>query len=304
LITKALIIGFGSMGQKHSRYLSNLIGKENIFVLTSQKDIQFSRIESLNKIDALDPDYIIISSDTSSHFSYLKEIDLRLSKKIVLVEKPLFSTYENFYPSNNTYLVGYNLRFHPLIDLIKKEIKQEKVISFDISCNSFLPNWRKNIHYAKSSSASVDSGGGVLLDLSHELDYLKYIFGDVQHLFSKNLKLSNLEIDTDDYLIFIGQTKDKALFTINLSYFSKREVREITIETEKRTIFLDLIDCKMISFFADKDPEEVKKEFSISNTYIQQHQDILKGDFSKVCSYAEGLEVMSLIDKIQKFDSS
>ena len=50
-------------------------------------------------------------------------------------------------------------------------------------------------------------------------------------------------------------------------------------------------------------PEEVKKEFSINNTYIQQHQDILKGDFSTVCSYAEGLEVMSLIDKIQKFDS-
>ena len=291
------------MGQKHSRYLSNLIGKDNVFVLTNQEEIKFPRIDSLNEINALDPDYIIISSDTSSHFSHIKEIDLRLSKKIVLVEKPLFSSYEDFLPSNNTYLVGYNLRFHPLISFIREEIKQEKVISFDISCNSFLPNWRKNVHYAQSSSASVESGGGVLLDLSHELDYLRYIFGDVKHLFSKNLKLSNLEIETDDYLIFIGETKDKVLFTINLSYFSKKEVREIKIETEERTIFLDLIDCKMVSYFVDKDPEEVKKEFSINNTYIQQHQDILKGDFSTVCSYAEGLEVMSLIDKIQKFDS-
>ena len=291
------------MGQKHSRYLSNLIGKENIFVLTHQKDIKFSRIESLNEINALDPDYIVISSDTSSHLSLIKDIDLRLSKKIVLVEKPLFSAYQDFTPSNNTYLVGYNLRFHPLVSFIRKEIKKEKVISFEISCNSFLPNWRENVHYAQSSSASVDSGGGVLLDLSHELDYLRYIFGDVQHLFSKSLKLSNLEIETDDYLILIGETKDNALFTINLSYFSKKEVREIKIETEERTIFLDLIDCKMVSYFADKDPEEVKKEFSISNTYIQQHQDILKGDFSAVCSYEEGLEVMSLIDKIQKFGS-
>ena len=291
------------MGQKHSRYLSNLIGKDNVFVLTNQEEIKFPRIDSLNEINALDPDYIIISSDTSSHFSHIKEIDLRLSKKIVLVEKPLFSSYEDFSPSNNTYLVGYNLRFHPLISFIREEIKQEKVISFDISCNSFLPNWRKNVNYEQSSSASVESGGGVLLDLSHELDYLRYIFGDVKHLFSRNLKLSNLEIETDDYLIFIGETKDKVLFTINLSYFSKKEVREIKIETEERTIFLDLIDCKMVSYFVDKDPEEVKKEFSINNTYIQQHQDILKGDFSTVCSYAEGLEVMSLIDKIQKFDS-
>ena len=291
------------MGQKHSRYLSNLIGKDNVFVLTNQEEIKFPRIDSLNEINALDPDYIIISSDTSSHFSHIKEIDLRLSKKIVLVEKPLFSSYEDFLPSNNTYLVGYNLRFHPLISFIREEIKQEKVISFDISCNSFLPNWRKNVNYEQSSSASVESGGGVLLDLSHELDYLRYIFGDVKHLFSRNLKLSNLEIETDDYLIFIGETKDKVLFTINLSYFSKKEVREIKIETEERTIFLDLVDCKMVSYFVDKDPEEVKKEFSINNTYIQQHQDILKGDFSTVCSYAEGLEVMSLIDKIQKFDS-
>ena len=291
------------MGQKHSRYLSNLIGKDNVFVLTNQEEIKFPRIDSLNEINALDPDYIIISSDTSSHFSHIKEIDLRLSKKSVLVEKPLFSSYEDFSPSNNTYLVGYNLRFHPLISFIREEIKQEKVISFDISCNSFLPTCRKNVHYAQSYSASVESGGGVLLDLSHELDYLRYIFGDVKHLFSRNLKLSNVEIETDDYLIFIGETKDKVLFTINLSYFSKKEVREIKIETEERRIFLDLIDCKMVSYFVDKDPEEVKKEFSINNTYIQQHQDILKGDFSTVCSYAEGLEVMSLIDKIQKFDS-
>ena len=291
------------MGQKHSRYLSNLIGKDNVFVLTNQEEIKFPRIDSISEISALDPDYIIISSDTSSHLSHLKEIDSRLSKKIVLIEKPLFSTHQDFTPSNNIYLVGYNLRFHPLISFIREEIKQEKVISFDISCNSFLPNWRKNVHYAQSSSASVESGGGVLLDLSHELDYLRYIFGDVKHLFSKNLKLSNLEIETDDYLIFIGETKDKVLFTINLSYFSKKEVREIKIETEERTIFLDLVDCKMVSYFVDKVPEEVKKEFSINNTYIQQHQDILKGDFSTVCSYAEGLEVMSLIDKIQKFDS-
>ena len=290
------------MGQKHSRYLSNLLGKENVFVLSNQKDLKFSRIRSLNEINALDPDYIIVSSETSSHYSHLKEIDSRLSKKTVLVEKPLFSSYENFIPSNNTYLVGYNLRFHPLVSLIRKEIRQEKVISFEIHCNSFLPDWRNNIHYSQSSSSSIKSGGGVLLDLSHELDYLKYIFGDVQHLFSKSLKLSDLEIETDDYLIFVGETKDKALFTINLSYFSKREVRKIKIETARRTIILDLLRCKMVSYFTDKDPEEINKEFSITDTYIEQHKDILKEDFSRVCSYKEGLEVMNLIDKIQKFN--
>ena len=39
----------------------------------------------------------------------------------------------------------------------------------------FLPDWRKNIAYSKSYSSIKKQGGGVLLDLSHELDYATYL---------------------------------------------------------------------------------------------------------------------------------
>ena len=177
------------MGQKHSEYLSGLLGNENIFVLTKQENIPFASLNSISQINKLDPDYIVISSETSSHVSYIKEIETRVFNKVILVEKPLFAKYEDFHPRNNTYFVGYNLRFHPLISSIRDEISQEKVISFEIVCNSYLPDWRRNIHYSDSYSSSISKGGGVLLDLSHELDYLRYIFGDTEHLYSKSIKV-------------------------------------------------------------------------------------------------------------------
>ena len=141
-----------------------------------------------------------------------------------------------------------------------------------------------------------------MLDLSHELDYLRYIFGDTEHLYSKSIKVSDLKIDTDDYLILVGETKEKALFTVNLNYFSKREIRKVTIETDKRTIMLDLLDSRMVSYFSDKEPIEILKNYSVADTYIQQHKAILQEDFSQVCSYQEGLKVMKMIDRIQNFE--
>ena len=290
------------MGQKHSEYLSRLLGNENIFVLTKQENIPFASLNSISQINKLDPDYIVISSETSSHVSYIKEIETRVFNKVILVEKPLFAKYEDFHPRNNTYFVGYNLRFHPLISSIRDEISQEKVISFEIVCNSYLPDWRRNIHYSDSSSSSISKGGGVLLDLSHELDYLRYIFGDTEHLYSKSIKVSDLKIYTDDYLILVGETKEKALFTVNLNYFSKREIRKVTIETDKRTIMLDLLDSRMVSYFSDKEPIEILKNYSVADTYIQQHKAILQEDFSQVCSYQDGLKVMKMIDRIQNFE--
>ena len=93
------------MGQKHSEYLSGLLGNENIFVLTKQENIPFASLNSISQINKLDPDYIVISSETSSHVSYIKEIETRVFNKIILVEKPLFAKYEDFHPKNNTYFI-------------------------------------------------------------------------------------------------------------------------------------------------------------------------------------------------------
>ena len=90
MINKALIIGFGSIGRKHAQILSNLLGSDNVYVLTKQDEIEFNSIDSFDKIDALDPDYIIVASETSLHFEHVLNLEKICRKKVVLIEKPLF----------------------------------------------------------------------------------------------------------------------------------------------------------------------------------------------------------------------
>ena len=210
-----VIIGYGSIGRKHAKILKKL-GVKKIFILSKQKKIFYTRLATLKDIIDINPDYVIIACPTIRHYFYLSYLEKNLKKKIILVEKPLFEKHKILKIKNNKVLVGYNLRFHPILKHIKQIIKNKKIWFVSSSCTSYLPDWRKNRNYVYTSSANKASGGGVLLDLSHELDYLQWIFGSITPKYVKNLKLSNLKIDTDDYFFLYATNKKKTHF--NLMY--------------------------------------------------------------------------------------
>jgi CMP-N,N'-diacetyllegionaminic acid synthase len=299
LINKALIIGFGSIGRRHAQILGSLLGKNNVSVLTKQDEIEFNSIDSIDKIDSLDPDYVVVATETSLHLKHALNLEKMCRKKVVLIEKPLFDKNVKENLANNHYLVAYNLRFHPLINLLKKKINEEKIISAKAVCHSFLPNWRTNIEYQESTSASHAKGGGVLLDLSHEIDYMQYILGDLSVGYSINKKVSNLEIDTDDYLLICGELNRGGLFNIETSYFSKNTRRKVFIETSNISIELDIIKSQMKIFTDLKEEIISEKNYNLADTYVDQHQAILSGDFSKNCTLSEGLRTMEIITEIQ-----
>ena len=111
------------------------------------------------------------------------------------------------------------MRFHPVIIFLKKYLKNKTIFSVNVVSFSFLPFWRK-INYSKSVSAKKRLGGGIVLEMSHELDYLNWIFGDLNILSSFNKKISNLKIDTDDTLVATFKTKLKEIINLNLNFFS------------------------------------------------------------------------------------
>ncbi len=302
LNSKALIIGYGSIGRKHSELLIKLLGKKNVYVMSSQKKIPLRKISSFKDVSLLDPDYVVIASPTYLHFEQLKRIDKLLSNKVVLIEKPLFSEKRILSLKKNTYFVGYNLRFHPLINMLKESIKKDEILQVNIICSSYLPDWRKNISYKNSYSASKKKGGGVLLDLSHEIDYLRYLVGDIKYLYSKNSKISELKIDSDDYLNLFGKIIRGGFFNINLNYFSKKSTREIFVDTKSKSVHLDLLNSQITFYYIKKNKKVIKRKYSIEKTYLEEHEAILSGDSSKICTLNESMEVMNIIDKIQKFN--
>ena len=142
-------------------------------------------------------------------------------------------------------------------------------------------------------------GGGVLLDLSHEIDYLMYLVGDIEPLFSKNTKISDLKIDSDDYLALFGNIRQGGVFQINLNYFSRNLIRKVEIETKDRSFELDLHNSNLIVFNSLKKQVISRKAFTLEKTYQSIHNDIINNKEDKICTINEGLKVMEIIDQIQ-----
>ena len=300
---KCLVIGYGSIGKRHALLLSKLYGQNSVFILSKKKIKNYKSFNKINDITKVNFDYIVICSPTSVHYSQIKFIDKNFKNKIILVEKPLVHKSINFKIENNKFFVGYNLRFHPLIELIKKKIERKKVFSSIINCSSFLPDWRKNINYRNTYSSKKNMGGGVLLDLSHELDYFQFIFGNLTMKninFTKINKISNLKVNTEDNALIQGNI-NKMDYIININFFSKNLNREIILETFDETIKADLLNYTL-EINSKKNKSFKKIKIKPRDTYLEQHLDILNNKpTKKACSFNDGLDLVDLIDQIKKF---
>ena len=204
---KILIIGNGSIGKRH---FANF--KKYAEVKVFDKSLNYSEASNFRNIkDSLmwRPDGVVIATPTNTH---LKIAEYFLGEKNqILIEKPVCQSFKearNFLKSkrfNSAKLsVVNNMRFHPALIIIKKNIKKLGKIYFVRShFGNWLPNMRPNKDYKEIYSASKAKGGGVILDSIHEIDYLSYLFGEIEkiHLYKK--KLSKLKIDVEDFTSMI-----------------------------------------------------------------------------------------------------
>ena len=301
IIKKILIIGYGSIGKRHYKILSKFKNINTIKIITSLKiptklKIQFTKDEIRN----YNPDYIVICSETSSHFKHLNLINTLLEKKIILIEKPIFNDLnKKIRLIKNQIYVGYNLRFHPILKYLKKylSIDNDNLLSVNIYAGSYLPGWRKNSNYIKSYSAFKNKGGGVELDLSHEIDYVTWLFGKFKISNIVNKKLSSLKISSNDHLTILGYFPKKGIVNITLNYYSKISCRKIIIDYDSKTIHVDLIENKLIINHLNAKKNIFKKiiSFNKDDTYKDQHLSIINRNFNDVCTMNEAINHLKLI---------
>ncbi len=294
---KVLLIGYGSIGRKHYKVLDSLKKQiESIDIVTKQSltgdFITYKMLEDVPNLNIYD--YFIIASETVKHYVQLKFLCARVKNKKILVEKPLFEKIHSKLNLNqNQVFVAYNLRFHPIIQKIKKLMLREKCLSVHIYCGQYLPTWRQGVDYRQSYSASKEQGGGVLRDLSHELDYMSWLFGDLDEYFFINEKISGLEITSDDTYHCIGKTKAGVIVDLSIDYISKKPIRTIMIHFEDLSLYSDLIASTLEC--VDKDGISTMHSFEKSPMipYQKMHHDILS-DQEYMCTYKEGLKTLEV----------
>jgi Predicted dehydrogenases and related proteins len=293
---KALVIGYGSIGQRHSRILASL-GIETAVLSRRSVDFPTSYQDLSEAIRRFSPQYIVIASKTGEHLNDMRRLIELGWKGTVLVEKPLFheSLEIPVEESGIEIYVAYNLRFHPGLLKLKTIIDRERPISVRMYTGQYLPDWRPHRDYRKSYSSKKEEGGGVLRDLSHELDYITWLLGKWSRLTAVGGKFSSLEISGDDCWGVLLETEKCPLVSLQINYLDRPGKREIDILTDQNTYRLDVSNHRLT---CNGVPEtfEIDRDYS----YIKQHEDILKLGKKTVCSFSEGIQVLRMIDAIEK----
>lgn len=293
-----LVIGYGSIGSRHADILKGLNCSVSV---VSKREVDnncyypcYDSVETAfcgNKFD-----YVVVANNTSEHLStILSLIELKFSG-ILLVEKPVFLKYEEL-PKNafKHIFVAYNLRFHPMIQKIYNLARESKVYSIMAYAGQYLPIWRPNRDYRNIYSAIREKGGGVIRDLSHELDYLIWILGGWTRVAGIGGKFSELEINSDDVFSLIMETNRCPAVAVQMNYLDRQGQRIIIINLESTTVRADLLEGKI-----KINDKIIEYPLDRNYTYQEMHKAIIEENHENLCTYQEGLEVLSLIEKVEE----
>lgn len=244
---KAIFVGAGSIGRRHIRdfYVeceSQGIIPEIHVLRRKVDDLEEDKYIRKQITDVSDSDYDVafITNPTNLHYDAL--VRLRGRAKYYFVEKPIFETTKYDVSvlgidDSNTY-VAAPMRHTLVFRKLKEIVESHRVFSARVICSSYLPEWRQGIDYRNNYSARREMGGGVCLDLIHEIDYVYDLFGMPESVLALSGKYSELEITSDDLAAYILKYQDK-LCEIHLDYFGRKSVRTCEVYTREGSYIAD-----------------------------------------------------------------
>lgn len=292
----ALIVGYGSIGQKHYKILKRIKRIKKIYVYSSQKRNIKNLIKNFDKIKSLEPDYIVIASTTDNHISHLEYFNNNFCNKKILVEKPIYnkSNFTIREKNKNKIRVGYQFRVNEIINYLKKFCNNNKIYKIQVYCQSYLPNWRKR-KYQITSSAKKKTGGGVMLDVSHEIDYLQYIFPQIRLSNIHKGKISDLKINTEDYASINYKSK-KIIIQADIDYLSLIPKREINVIGKDITLNINLLKNSIKGICRSKKIDIEFLKNSRDDNFYKMHNNFLTGGYQTLCTIKQAKRVLKLLN--------
>ncbi|MFX1311139.1 MAG: Gfo/Idh/MocA family protein [Promethearchaeota archaeon] len=309
-IKTILFFGLGSIGRRHLELLKKKYNYE-IYAYRTRRDKPNKLVKNIYDFDdalKIQPDIVFITNPTYLHINTALSC-LRAGIKNLFIEKPLSHSLEKLdlfadevKRAGALVYVGYVMRHHPMIKYLKKLMEEmnKNIFYSQTESSSFLPKWRPGVDYRGIYSARRNQGGGVLLDLSHEFDYNQYLFGKIKSITGVYGKISNLEIDSEDFCDVFLKFESNIFATIHLDYFSNIDKRLIRILTFKGEILADLINKEIIIDF-NQGIKKKKFNFEINDIFEEQLKYFLDGVENQSKEIDNLKETKELLEKILEF---
>ncbi len=300
---KVCFIGIGSIAKRHIRNLRDIFEERRIRFTIDAFRRNPIQVEGVNRVYTseadlpLDYDAIFITNPTDQHLEALKIFHNH--GKHFFIEKPVVSREQindakqfSLRP-DSIYYVAAPLRYNAVIQWVKHNVDPDDVIAVRSISSSYLPDWRPGQDYRQTYSAHKDMGGGVSIDLIHEWDYLTYLFGWPEKVSSMIGRKSLLEIDSDDYAIYIAEFTNM-IAELHLDYFGRKTIREIELFTNENTILGDIANNTVTSLRDDKKIDFHEERDDYQKRELIHFIDMVTHKSNVENGYEHGLRVLEL----------
>lgn len=255
------------------------------------------------------PDLAVVASPATLHLNHVQDLVDHVST--LLIEKPLAATLEDarevevaVSKTDANAVVGYHLRFSPTVLAAVSEVEATcgEVLGFDLRVGQALRAWRPGADLSSSVSARRDLGGGVLLELSHELDALRYLVGAGTRL---RATLDTRGAPTDGFVESVAdiwiQTPSLASGHVHLDMVSDPPFRRWRILGSDAIVETDLLSGEVWIISADGEPRLIFKgpqaERSVAEANLINHVlAVWRGTHEPRCTLADGVAALALVE--------
>jgi predicted dehydrogenase len=314
---KFLIAGFGSIGRRHLRNLLSL-GERDIVIhhthhsTLPDEELKGFPVESdLRAALAYNPEAVIICNPTALHLDVA--IPAAQCGCHLLIEKPVSHSMARLdelqaaiEQNRNKVLVGYQFRFHPGLQKIEKLLSEKtlgRLISARAHWGEYLPGWHPWEDYKQGYAARPELGGGVLLTLSHPLDYLRWLIDEVDAI-SAFTSRKGLNLAVEDTAEICLQFKNGVLGNVHLDYLQRPTSIWLEIIGEMGTIHWDnsdgivhLAQVRQDEILSDWQEFSPPPDFERNHMFLDELKHflaVINGKTKPVCSLQDGIMALQL----------
>lgn len=311
---KFMIAGMGSIGRRHLKHLTALGQNEVLLYRTNRASLPDEGLQDypvetdLDKALAWGADAVIVSNPTALHLDVA--IPAAKAGCHILLEKPVSDSLarldelQNAAEENGSrILVGFQFRHHPSLQKIAAILAAGEIgrpLSVRAHWGEYLPDWHPWEDYRQSYSARKDLGGGVVLTLTHPLDYLHWLLGEVGALWAFTDQVSDLELDVEDTAEIGLRFKSGVIGGLHLDYNQRPPRHQLEIVCSGGTVRWDNAAGALDVYVVEQDgwrqyplPPDFQRD-DLFRAQMAHFIEVVEGKTQPVCTLQDGITALEL----------
>jgi predicted dehydrogenase len=316
---KILLAGLGSVGRRHLRNL-RLLGETDLLLYRTGKatlpdeELAGCPVET-GLADALahKPDAVIVSNPTAHHLDVA--IPAAEAGCHILLEKPVSHNLDGVdrlraaaAVSGARILVGFQFRWHPGIQAAKSHLDAFEIgapVSARAQWGEYLPDWHPWEDYRSGYAARPDLGGGAVLTLSHPIDYLRWMLGEVASV-SGVTGSRGLGLPVEDTAEMVLAFESGAIGSVHLDYVRRPPAHGFEIAGTEGTLKWDNASGGVSIYRAGTEAwQEIPAPpgFERNVMFVEEMRHFLavvRGEEQPACTLEDGIRALQICLEVLK----